>query len=160
MPESAPNQHMVADLTAMKGRLWDLGPSVPEPPVRPAVPTGKEGSPELELALIEFKGEAANYDNALKAWGQAKKDFAAWQAMYGGPYEIERFSVDAREALQIAPERYFVSDSRLPNHGLPKGRKPGKWHHEEQERQAELKKAMARQAANDPIFGRTQGAVA
>lgn len=148
-----------SDLPKLMVRVWDLGPAVPEAPVKPALPTGKEGSPEHDLALIDFKGALADYETALKAFGQAKKDFAAWQATYGGPYESEMYSVDAREALAIAPDRYLVSDDRLPNHGLPKGRKAGKWHHEEKQRQEELRRHTARQLDRDPVFGSaSQGA--
>lgn len=148
----------VSDLPKMMVRVWDLGPSVPDTPDKPALPTGKEGSPEHDLALIDFKAAIANYETALKAFGQAKKDFAEWQKTYGGPYEKEMYSVDAREALEIEPERYLVSDDRLPNHGLPKGRKPGKWHHEEKQRQEELRRFTAQQRARDPVFG-SQGAM-
>lgn len=148
---------LVADQHSMMVRLWDLGPNEGDIPTRPETPKGKEGSPEYDLAMIDFRGDLANYETALKAYGQAKKDFAAWQDTYGGPYEFEMYSVDAREALAIAPDRYLVSDDRLPNHGLPKGRKPGRWHAEEKQRQEELRRFTAQQVARDPVFG-TQGA--
>lgn len=148
---------LVADQHSMMVRLWDLGPSEAEMPARPETPKAKEGSPEHDLAMIDFRADLANYETALKAFSQAKKDFAAWQETFGGPYEIEMYSVDAREALAIAPDRYLVSDDRLPNHGLPRGRKPGKWHAEEKQHQEELKRFTAQQRARDPVFG-SQGA--
>lgn len=144
---------LLADQQSMMVRIWDLGPSEGEIPAKPELPKGKEGSPEYDLAMIDFRADLANYETALKAFAQAKKDFAAWQKTYGGPYEIEMFSVDAREALGISPDRYMVSDDRLPNHGLPKGRKPGPWHADEKKRQEELKRFSAQQVARDPVFG-------
>lgn len=150
-------QKLVADQQSMMVKLWDLGPGEAAIPTRPELPQGKEGSPQYDLAMIDFRADLANYETALKAHGQATKDFAAWQATYGGPYEIEMYSVDAREALEIAPDRYLVSDDRLPNHGLPKGRKPGPWHHAEQQRQEDLRRFSAQQRQRDPVFG-SQGA--
>lgn len=150
-------KQLEADQQTMKVRLWDLGPRESEIPARPELPKGKEGSPEYDLAMIDFRGELANYETALKAYGQAKKDFAAWQATYGGPYEVEMYSVDAREALELDKERYLVSDDRLGNHGLPKGRKPGEWHFKEKQRQEELRRLSAQARSRDPVFG-SQGA--
>lgn len=147
----------VSDRHTLMVKVWDTGPVAPEPPEKPALPTGKEGSPEHDLALIEFKAGLANYETALIAFGKSKKDFAEWHKTYQGAYEIEMFSVNAREALQIEPTRYFVSDDRLPNHGLPKGRKPGKWHADQLERQEEAQRSFARTMARDPVFG-NQGA--
>lgn len=148
---------LVADQHSMMVTLWDLGPAEAEMPARPETPKAKEGSPEHDLAMIDFRADLATYETALKTFSQAKKDFAAWQATYGGPYEFTAYSVDAREHLEIEPSRYMVSDDRLPNHGLPKGRKAGHWHAAEQKRLEELKRFTAQQRARDPVFG-TQGA--
>lgn len=141
------------DTHSLMVMLWDTGPEAPEPPEKPALPSGKEGSPEHDLALIEFKGALATYEKALVAFGQAKRDHADWHGKFGGPYEIEMFSVDAREALQIAPSRYFVSDDRLKNHGLPDKRQPGKWHEDQKQVRAEAARNRARELARDPVFG-------
>lgn len=148
---------LLQDQQTMMVRLWDLGPSESEIPGKPELPTAKEGSPAYDLAMIDFRADLANYETALKAFSKAKKDFAEWQATYGGPYEVEKYSVDAREAMQIEPDRYLVSDDRLPNHGLPKGRKPGHWHIAEVQRQEEMRRFTAQQRDRDPVFG-SQGA--
>lgn len=147
--EGAVDNDTQADTNRLLVKIWDLGPHSPEPPAKPELPNGKEGSPEHDLALIEFKADLVKYEEGLKAFGQAKKDFTAWHTTYGGPYQIEMYSVNAREAIQIAPERY-VTD-------LPKGRKPGKWHVEELHRQKDAQRSFARTVASDPVFG-SQGA--
>jgi hypothetical protein len=151
------NQHMYLDQRDMQVKLWDLGPKEPKAPERPVPPSGKEGSPDYDLALIEFRGALATYETELVAYGRAKKDFADWHRTYGGPYEMTRYSVDARDSLERDPGRYVVSDKRLKNHGLPIGRKPGPWHHTEQQRLADVQRDLARQAERDPVFG-LQGA--
>src|SRR5205809_707123 len=83
---------VIGDNPSSMIRLWDLGPKEPQAPKRPDLPKGKEGEPEYDLALIEFKGALAVYEEALKAYGIAKRDFADWHKTYGGPYELERLS--------------------------------------------------------------------
>jgi len=151
--EGRVDQDTYNDTNKLMVRLWDTGPVPPSAPERPELPKGKEGDPEYDLSMIEFKGALSVYETALKIYGQEKKDFAEWQNKFGGPYEIEMFSVDAREALMIAPDRYFVSDSRLKNHGLPDKRKPGKWHDEQKQVRAEADRLRARELARDPVFG-------
>lgn len=136
------------DVNSLLVKIWDLGPTPPEAPGKPELPKGKEGSAEHDLALIDFRGELANYETALKAYGQAKKDFAAWHTTYGGPYQAEMYSVNAREAIQIEPSRYMVA--------LPKGRKPGKYHADEQQRMKDERQSFAKMISRDPVFG--QGA--
>jgi|SRR5882757_5503026 len=148
--EGIVNSDTHADTNRLLVKIWDLGPDAPEPPAKPELPKGKEGSPEHDLALIDFKADLAKYEDGLKAFGQAKKDFTAWHTTYEGPYQIEMYSVDAREAIQIAPDRYVIE--------LPKGRKAGKWHIEEQQRQKAAQRSFARTVASDPIFG-SQGAM-
>jgi hypothetical protein len=145
------------DTNSLMVKVWDTGPLAPNAPSKPALPTGKEGSPDYDLAMIEFKGELAAYEKALVGYGAQKRDHADWHAKYGGPYEIEMYSIDAREALMIAPDRYFVSDSRIKNHGLPEKRKPGKWHEDQKQLRAEASRMSARDMKRDPVFG-SQGA--
>jgi hypothetical protein len=141
------------DQGSMLVKMWDLGPLSPKAPQKPALPEGKEGTPAHDLAMIEFESALAKYKADLAAYGAQIKDFEQWHAKYQGPYEIEMYSVDAREAMAIAPDRYMVSDDRLPNHGLPKGRKPGKFHEEDKERRADAARVRARELARDPVFG-------
>lgn len=147
--EGVVDQDTHADTNKLLVKIWDLGPTEPEAPVKPELPKGKEGSPEYDLALIDFRGDLANYETALKAYGQAKKDFAAWHKTYAGPYQIEMYSVNAREAIQIEPTRYMID--------LPKGRKPGKFHAEEQQRLKDERDSFAKMIKRDPVFG-SQGA--
>lgn len=145
------------DQGSMLVKMWDIGPTKPLAPEKPPLPEGKEGTPAHDLALIEFEGAIAKYKADLQAYGQQLRDFEQWHRNFEGPYEITDHSVNVREAMQNDPERYFVSDDRLPNHGLPKGRKPGKWHERQKEVRAAESRARARELARDPVFGH-QGA--
>lgn len=138
-----------ADINSMLVRIWDLGPEVPVVPTKPELPKGKEGSPEYELAMIDFEGELATYKTALTTYGRMKKEHAEWHGTYHGPYEFETHSVNAREAIQNEPTRYVAE--------LPKGRKAGKWHVDEKQRLADARRTFAQIAARDPVFG-NQGA--
>src|SRR5258708_26136435 len=109
-------QHMVIDQKNLQVKLWDLGPREPPLPVKPTVPTSKEGTMQHDLDVIEFRGALATYENELKAYGQAKRDFANWHQTYGGPSEITRYSVYALDALQIEPTRDLLRVNELPNH--------------------------------------------
>lgn len=137
------------DSQSLLVRIWDLGPPVPEAPTKPGLPEGKEGSPQHDLAMIEFEGELANYKTALAAYGRMKKDHAEWHKDYAGPYQFETHSVNAREAIQNEPSRYAAE--------LPKGRKPGKYHADQLQRQADERRTFAQTVARDPVFG-NQGA--
>lgn len=132
-------------------RIWDLGPSAPTLPKKPDLPEGKEGTPVHDLAMIDFEANLADYKNALAQYKRESDAFAAWQRDYGGPYQFQTHTVNAREAIQIEPARYVCD--------LPKGRKPGRWHHEQLEREAADRRTFAQTVARDPIFG-TQGASA
>lgn len=145
-----PSVEINTDKQSLLVCIWDLGPHAPVIPAKPSLPEGKEGSPAYDLALIDFNAELAAYKNALAAYGQAVKDFTEWHKVYAGPYEFETHSVNAREALANDPERYVAE--------LPKGRKPGKWHAEEQQRRKDLQRNFAQIVARDPVFG-NQGAV-
>jgi hypothetical protein len=139
------------DAGSLLVRIWDLGPRQPMIPDKPDLPEGKEGSPAHDLAMIEFESALENYKTALKAYGAEKKAFAEWHKTYAGPYQFETHSVNAREAIQIEPERYVAE--------LPKGRKPGKWHQDNLQHEAEQRRTFAQIVARDPIFG-SQGAPA
>lgn len=130
-------------------KIWDLGPDAPTMPSKPELPKGKEGSAEYEMAMIDFEGELAVYKTALATYGRMKKDHAEWHHQYGGPYQIEMYSVNAREAIQIEPTRYSAE--------LPKGRKAGRWQTEEQQRLKDERQSFAKMIARDPVFG-SQGA--
>lgn len=137
-----------SDVNLLLVKIWDLGPTAPVAPGKPELPQGKEGTPAYDLALIDFNAELAKYQEALTAFGKAKKDFAAWQKTYDGPYQMETYSVNAREAIQIEPGRYVAE--------LPKGRKPGKFHTDEIERQKNSRRTFAQTLARDPVFGSQQ----
>jgi secreted Zn-dependent insulinase-like peptidase len=147
--EGIVEQDTSAEINKLLVKIWDLGPRAPETPVKPELPQGKEGSAQHDLAMIDFRAGLSQYETALKAYAQEKKDFDEWHRVYAGPYQIEMYSANAREALQNDPERYAVE--------LPKGRKPGKWHADEQQRQAEHRRTFAQMVARDPVFG-SQGA--
>ncbi len=140
---------LVDDQPPLYFKIWDLGPKEPMPPKKPDLPKGKEGEPEHDLAMIEFRGALAVYEAELIAYGKAKKDFADWHQRYGGPYQIEWLSPDAREALANDRLRYVEK--------LPKGVKPGKYQHEQTERAEQAKRDLQTLAARDPVFG-NQGA--
>ena len=138
--------------------LWDKGPVKPVPPKRPALPTGKQGDPEFDLAMIEFKETLEDYERALRLYSKAKDEFAEWQKNKGGPEELRMYSVNATEALQRDPERYCVSartrghGSRI-NQGLPEGIKPGRAHYENLARIAAGESDMEVARRSDPVFG-------
>src|SRR5262249_46602132 len=134
---------------AMKVWLWDLGPEKPVAPKRPNVPKGKEGDPEYDLAVLEFKEQLEAYEDALKRYRNAKVEFADFQRIMGGPVEVLMWSCDAADALRNdARQIYHEQDNptgtqkrprwvisartrgydKLPNRGLPEGMKPGHGH--------------------------------
>ncbi|TAL43842.1 MAG: hypothetical protein EPN91_05655 [Salinibacterium sp.] len=79
--------------------LWDIGPHKPSPPKRPDTPKGKPGQPEFDLAMIEFREQLDAYEDALKAYGRAKTEYAEWQKREGGAIERTMYSCDAHDAL-------------------------------------------------------------
>lgn len=138
--------------------LWDIGPTKPEAPKKPALPKGKEGEPEFDLAMIDFKEALEEYADGLKAYGRAKIEYAKWQKDQGGAIELKMFSCDAHDALARDPKRYHISAStrgheKLKNHGLPDGHKPGKGQAENIRRAEEGQAEFAAARARDPIFG-------
>lgn len=138
-----------ADINSLLVKIWDLGPHAPEAPIKPDLPRGKEGSPEYELAMVDFEGALANYKTGLVAYSRLTKEHAEWHKNYGGPYQFSTHSVNAREAMQNEPARYVVK--------LPSGRKAGKFHAEEMQRQKDARHTFENIAARDPVFG-SQGA--
>ena len=138
--------------------LWDLGPVKPLPPERPTPPKGKEGDPEFDLAKIEFREIMEDYDKALRAYGQAKKDFADFEQRYGGPVERNMWSCDANDALARDPTRYILSSRtrgyhHLKNRGLPAGVEPGHGQGEQERREREGDADLMEARRNDPVFG-------
>ena len=138
--------------------LWDIGPLKPVAPKRPELPKGKEGEPEHDLAVLEFKEQLEDYGEALKAFKQAKIEHAKWQKDQGGAIELRMFSCDAHDALERDPARYHISAStrgheKLKNHGLPAGYKPGKGQEENLLRAQQGEAEFAAARARDPVFG-------
>lgn len=153
---------LIEDNASMMVVLWDLGPEAPKPPVRPKAPVGKEGDPEYDLSLIEFREQIEGYEAALKAYRQAKIEYADFERRYGGPYEIVMWSCDAHDALERAPKRYRISSKtrghgRLKNNGLPIGVSPGHGQSEIERRAMEGDADLAALRRADPVFGE-QGA--
>jgi len=159
---------LIDDHAKMKVWLWDCGPEKPVAPRRPERPHGKPGDPEYDLAVIELREKLEEYDQALRAYSQAKKDFAEWEKKNGGPIETVFWSVDARDALandkravdekrQTRP-RYCISSrtrgyEKLPNAGLPEGMRPGHGQAENLRRQMEGDAEFANALRRDPVFG-------
>lgn len=148
--------------------LWDCGPEKPKPPTRPETPSGKQGDPEYDLAVIEFKESLENYEEALKEYAAKKKEHAHWHKVIQGPVELVMWSVNARDALanddRAVKEgrqeklRYYISSrtrgwSQAKNHGLPIGVKPGKGHQAALEREIAGEKEFVQALRNDPQFG-------
>ena len=143
--------------------LWDKGPGKPVPPKRPEVPKGKEGDPEYDLAMVDFREGMEEYEAALKRYKQQKIEHADFVRNNGGPYEITMWSCDAADALARAPERYCISAKtrgyeKLKNRGLPIGMTPGHGQaaQEERERQGNIDLEALRRA--DPVFGQAERA--
>lgn len=163
--------NLEVDNRAMRVWLWDCGPAKPDAPKRPAVPKGREGEAEYDLAMIDFRQAIADYDEALKTYGQRKKEFAEFESRFGGPYLILFWSCDANDALsndaravkegRQAQRRYYISSrtrgyEKLPNMGLPQNAKPGHGHAENMRREEEGDADMAFMRRSDPVFGQEQ----
>jgi hypothetical protein len=148
--------------------LWDVGPEKPRAPARPALPKGKEGDPEFDLAKVEFRDALERYDAELKQHALLKAQYSDWERKCGGPVEVEFWSIDAEHALahdrtavqegRQTRRRWYVSSrtrgkGKLPNRGLPEGMKPGHGQDmlERQLREGDFDLAVARRS--DPIFG-------
>ena len=169
-------QDMIVDVHSNKVVLWDTGPRRPgAPPAKPAMPAGEKGTPEYDLATLEFQDELEQYAEALKAHRAAKKEWDEFQRRWGGPYEIFNvWWVDARDMLSngkcrkctncaqgqaCESPRYMLSASsgsqykHLKNRGLPEGMKPGRGQEEQLQRIKEGRDNFLREVRNDPVFG-------
>ena len=155
--------------------LWDVGPSKPVAPKRPAVPKvmkdSKEGDPEYDLAKIEMAELLEEYAEALKRWKQDKIEYAAWHKRNDGAIELSFWSCDAVDALandaravaegrQIELRYHLSSRTRghgnRPNRGLPEGRKPGKGQAELERRAIEGDAELVAARRADPVFGQQE----
>lgn len=126
--------------------IWDLGPKAPEAPVVPKQPDASLKGPELALAQIHYEDAMEDYKLALRTWGKAKADYAAWRREFGGPVKKEMWSTDAVHAINTEKDRYALE--------LPKGIKPGVAQ-EEADRIAAMSEAELQEAREkDPQFGK------
>jgi len=128
--------------------LWDIGPVRVEPPTTPVEPVESKElkGADLALAMIHYEDALEEYRTALRAYGEAKKEFKAWHDRNGGPVKVSMWSTYAVDALTVDPKRYFLE--------LPKGQKPGKAQ-AEADRIAEMSEAELREARDkDPQFGK------
>ncbi len=127
--------------------LWDVGP---KPPVAPAAPEAPDATKikgaELALAQIHYEDALEDYKLALRKWGQDKLAYQAWRREFGGPVKKDLWSTDAKHALEVDPERYFLE--------LPRGVKPGAAQ-AELDRAAEMsEQELAEAREKDPQFGK------
>lgn len=142
--------------------LWDTGPVKPKLPDKPIAPkSGKEGDPEYELAMVEFKETLSDYEAARAQYRRELKDHADWWKKFGGPFEMRMFSCDAHDALARGGARYAISSrtrghERLKNGGLPVGMKPGPAHAENLRRQEAGESDLAEARRKDPVFGQQE----
>lgn len=153
---------------AQKVVLWDCGPPKPEMPKRPKPPVGKDGEPEYDLAMIEFREALVDYEAGLRVYKERIAEHTAFHVRNGGPVEFVQWSCDAQDTLRHdgaavddgrqAERRYYISSrtrghAKLRNGGLPNGVKPGHGQAEQDERarQGGLDFETLRRA--DPVFG-------
>ena len=146
-----------ADNRAMMVWLWDLGPAKPVAPARPKAPTSKEGSPEHDLEMVEFREAIGEYELALKTYKAAKAELSDFEKRFGGPHEIPQYSVDAADTLARDPARYCISSrtrgyEKLKNRGLPTGVKPGHGQAEQERREQEGEADLVAARRSDPHF--------
>lgn len=157
----------------MKVWLWDCGPEKPVAPKRPKPPIGKEGSPDYDLSVLEFKEHIENYEDGLRAYARAKKEYADFEKRNGGPIELMQWSCDARDTLKYdalavkegrqTKARWHLSArtrgyDKLENRGLPEGMKPGHGHQAAMERQIAGEKEFVKALQADPVFGQERRA--
>lgn len=149
--------------------LWDIGPKKPEMPRKPSAPKApaghkgewKEGDPEYELAMVEFKETLDAYTASRAQYRLDLAAYAAWNKRFGGPYELRQFSCDAHDTLQRDPERYFISSrtrghEKKKNGGLPEGMKPGPAHAENLRREQAGHEEFEAAMRADPVFGQQE----
>jgi len=162
------NRELEAESEAQQVYLWDIGPEKPIQPRRPETPKGKEGEPAFELAMIDFRDELEAYTTALKDHAQRAREYERFQRDHGGPIELQRWSVDAQDALmndgaavtdkRQTRLRYYISSrtrgyAKLLNFGLPEGMKPGRGHAENLRREKEAQQEFQKVRKSDPVFG-------
>jgi hypothetical protein len=151
-------QELAKDVGALRVWLWDIGPRKAIPPKRPDVPKGEHGSAEYDLAMIEFQEIKDKYETDLRRYSEQRKEYAKWQEDMGGAIETEWWKVDADDALERDPNRYYVSSrtrglSHLPNRGLPAGVKQGHGQAEIERRRREGDESLEEARRRDPVFG-------
>lgn len=147
-----------ADNQSMMVWLWDLGPDKPVAPIRPKAPTSKEGTPVYDLEMIDFREAISEYEAGLKSYKAAKAELKDFETRFGGPHEIQQYSVDANDTLARAPKRYCISSrtrghAQLKNRGLPIGVKPGHGQAEQERREREGEAEFEAIRRADPVFG-------
>lgn len=127
--------------------LWDLGPVRPTAPDAPKEvdEKGIKGA-DLALAKIHYEDAMDAYKIELRAYGDRKKEHAAWHANNGGPVKVDFWSTDAVHALTTEPERYSLE--------LPKGVKPGKAQDEADRLAAMSEQELNEAREKDPQFGK------
>jgi hypothetical protein len=151
----------LTDQASMYVWLWDLGPLKPVVPVKPKAPLTKDGTPDHDLAMIDFRQAIADYEADLVVYKKANEEYIRFQRVNGGPIELMRYSVDADDILMRDPKRYCISSrtrghSALKNRGLPPGVRSGHGQaaQELRERQGEADLQVLRRS--DPIFGQIE----
>lgn len=126
--------------------IWDLGPqTAPVPPAAPVEPDPKLKGHELAAAQVEYEDSMAGYKDRLRAYTAARKAFADWKVVNGGPIKVEFWGIDAMHAMETDPERYKLD--------LPNGMKPGRAQYEAEERAKAEREELERLAAIDPQYG-------
>lgn len=129
--------------------VWDLGPPAPDVP-KPPVQRDAKSDGEKIIAESDFKAAMAVYEGERDSFVVRKREHDKWHQEHGGPFQIEMWTVHAREALERDPQRYALR--------LPKGKKPGRTHEENQRRRDAEREELLRARRHDPQFG--EGAAA
>jgi hypothetical protein len=126
--------------------VWDTGPSRPVAPNEPEAPDAKLKGAELAAATVEHEDACERYKQELRDFTTAKKAYAEWHGVNGGPLKVELWGIDARHAMDVDPDRFKLD--------LPRGVKPGKAQVEAEEMAAAEAEGLDRARESDPQFGR------